>query len=81
MSEATLSPRPDWNPAPPDGSGTWEMYCYIVGGDDGCDLRWIPKDCEDPGMLPFDHIIDWPFGDDDVATRADFEALGFRVES
>jgi hypothetical protein len=73
--------RPDFKLTPPDDSGTWEPYAYNVGPGDGWDLRWIPKDCEDPGMLPFEHEIPWPFGDDDFAGISDFEALGFRAES
>jgi hypothetical protein len=79
-----LAPRSDWTLTPPDDSGTWEPYAYIVGGEDGIDMYWIRKDSEDPtadGPESDDHRISWPFGDEDIAHRTDLEALGFRVES
>ncbi len=74
-----LAVDPKWTLTPPD-DGAWEPYAYLVGEGDGWDLYWVPKDCDDPGELPYHHAIEWPFGIDDVAEREDFERIGFRVE-
>lgn len=70
---------PKWTMTPPDLPGEWEPYAYLVG-DEGWDLQWIPKGCDDPSALTDLHLIEYPFGPDDVAEREDFERLGFRVE-
>jgi len=77
----TLIPRSDWSLTPPDDSGTWEPYAYLVGGSDGWDLYWIRKDDDDPGANGPGPHIDWPFGNDDFATPENFKRLGFRVET
>lgn len=75
--------REGWEMPPPPPGGPWEPLAFVLGGADGVMLYWIPADCDDVGDTEYtdETAISWPFGDDDVARFADFEALGFRVES
>ncbi len=68
----TLKPRENWTLGNPPVPGA--IPCaHMVGPDDGWSLWWGV--IEPPSHASTD--IDWPFGPDDIATRADLEALGF----
>ena len=69
--------RPGWKMPKPPRDGC-KPYAYIIGGEDGVDLFWATDEQIESGDCGggYDQI-DWPFGDDDYATREDFRALGF----
>ena len=68
--------RSDWEmpePPVPDAVPTY----YLDGGE--CYLSWVDWETREPVLDGGSEIeIGWPFGPDEIASRTELEALGFR---
>ena len=68
-----MTPRPDWKMSPQPTPTAVATY-YLDGSE--CYLHWTDPETREPATQGSESEIEWPFGPDDFATRANLEALG-----